>query len=138
MLRRQIVALIKTPVLIIILLWTFFPIYWMFSLAVRSSKELSSALSFFPKTFTFDQFGAMFTRNIFTASLLNSLFVTFVSLVLALAIGLSCSYILARTRYRLGYKGSLMFWVLLVRILPPIAFALPLYIMMTRLGLLGT
>jgi ABC-type glycerol-3-phosphate transport system permease component len=80
----------------------------------------------------------MLTRNIFTSSLINSLFVTFASLVLALAIGLSCSYILARTRYRLGYKGSLMFWVLLVRILPPIAFALPLYIMMTRLGLLGT
>jgi ABC-type glycerol-3-phosphate transport system permease component len=136
--RKFTSALIKTPVLIIILLWTFFPIYWMFSLAVRSSKELSSALSFFPKTFTFDQFGVMFTRNIFTASLLNSLFVTFASLILALAIGLSCSYILARTRYRLGYKGPLMFWVLLVRILPPIAFALPLYIMMTRLGLLGT
>jgi ABC-type glycerol-3-phosphate transport system permease component len=31
-----------------------------------------------------------------------------------------------------------MFWVLLVRILPPIAFALPLYIMMSRVGLLGT
>ncbi|MDR2258004.1 MAG: carbohydrate ABC transporter permease [Treponema sp.] len=136
--HRHIITLIKAPVLFIILLWTFFPIYWMFSLAVRSSKELSSALSFLPKTFTFDQFGAMFAKNTFTSSVLNSLFVTFMSLILALVIGLCCSYILARARYRLRYKGSLMFWVLLVRILPPIAFALPLYIMMTRLGLLGT
>jgi ABC-type glycerol-3-phosphate transport system permease component len=136
--RKHIASLLKAPVLIIILLWTFFPIYWMFSLAVRSSKELSSALSFFPKTFTFDQFGAMFAKSIFTSSVLNSLFVTLTSLILALVIGLSCSYILARVRYKLGYKGPLLFWVLLVRILPPIAFALPLYIMMTRLGLLGT
>ena len=80
----------------------------------------------------------MFGRSNFTASVLNSLWVTFLSLTLALFIGLCCSYILARARYRLRYKGSLMFWVLLVRILPPIAFALPLYIMMNRIGLLGT
>jgi multiple sugar transport system permease protein len=131
-------ALVKIPALLIILIWTFFPIYWMFSLALRSSKELSSALSFLPKTLTFDQFHAMFAKSTFASSVVNSLFVTFVSLVLALAIGLCCSYILARVRYRLRYKSPLLFWVLLVRILPPIAFALPLYIMMTRIGLLGT
>jgi ABC-type glycerol-3-phosphate transport system permease component len=136
--RKYVLGLLKAPVLLIVLLWTFFPIYWMFSLAVRSSKELSSALSFFPKSFTFDQFGAMFAKSVFASSVFNSLFVTFASLALALIIGLCCSYILARIRYRVPYKGQLMFWVLLVRILPPIAFALPLYIMMTRFGLLGT
>ncbi|GHV94066.1 sugar ABC transporter permease [Spirochaetia bacterium] len=129
---------LKIPVLVLILGWTFLPIYWMFSLAIRSSKELSSALSFFPKTFTLEQFAAMFGKNNFVASVLNSLWVTLLSLALALVIGLCCSYILARVRYRLRYKSSLMFWVLLVRILPPIAFALPLYIMMNRVGLLGT
>lgn len=128
----------KIPVLVLLLGWTFLPIYWMFSLAIRSSGELSSALSFFPKTFTLEQFAVMFGRSNFIASVLNSLWVTLLSLVLALIIGLCCSYILARTRYRLRYKASLMFWVLLVRILPPIAFALPLYIMMNQAGLLGT
>ncbi|MDR1636445.1 MAG: carbohydrate ABC transporter permease [Treponema sp.] len=129
---------IKIPILVLLLAWTFLPIYWMFSLAVRSSRELSSALSFFPKTFTIAQFTGMFSRTNFGLTVYNSLLVTLVSLAVSLAIGLCCSYILARVRYRLRYKGSLMFWVLLVRILPPIAFALPLYIMMTRIGLLGT
>jgi len=124
--------------LILILGWTLFPIYWMLSLAMRSSKELSGALSFFPKTFTLEQFAAIFGKGNFGVSILNSLWITFLSLLLAMFIGLCCSYILARTRYRLRYKGSLMFWVLLVRILPPIAFALPLYIMMNRVGLLRT
>jgi ABC-type glycerol-3-phosphate transport system permease component len=132
------IMVVKIPVLVLILAWTFLPIYWMFSLAIRSSRELSGALSFFPKTFTLEQFALMFGKNNFAASLLNSLWVTLFSLALALVIGLCCSYILARVRYRLRYKGSLMFWVLLVRILPPIAFALPLYIMMNRIGLLGT
>ncbi|MDR3191880.1 MAG: carbohydrate ABC transporter permease [Treponema sp.] len=129
---------IKIPVLVLLLGWTFLPIYWMFSLAVRSSGELSSALSFFPKTFTIAQFTGMLRGTNFGLAVYNSLLVTLVSLAFSLGIGLCCSYILARVRYRLRYKGSLMFWVLLVRILPPIAFALPLYIMMTRAGLLGT
>ena len=129
---------LKLPVLIFILLWTLFPIYWMLSLSIRSSGELSGALSFFPKTLTLEQFTVMFGRGNFTVSIVNSLWVTFLSVTLALFIGLCCSYIIARTRYRLRYKNSLMFWVLLVRILPPIAFALPLYIMMNQVGLLGT
>ena len=129
---------VKLLVLILVFSWTLFPIYWMLSLAIRSSKELSSTLSFFPKTFSLEQFAVMFGKSNFSASILNSLWVTFLSLMLALFIGLCCSYILARTRYRLRYKSSLMFWILLVRILPPIAFALPLYIMMNRVGLLGT
>lgn len=130
--------LIKTPILIVILVWTLFPIYWMLSLAVRSPEELSSALSFFPQSFTFSHFAGMFSKNNFGTAVLNSLFITMVSLAISLVIGLCCSYILARVRYKFRFKGPLMFWVLLVRILPPIAFALPLYIMMNRIGLLGT
>ena len=32
----------------------------------------------------------------------------------------------------------MLFWILLVRVIPPIAFALPLYIMMNKFGLLNT
>lgn len=130
--------LIKTPVLLIILIWTLFPIYWMVSLAIRGPAELSTALSLWPKSFTLEHFSQMFSKNGFGVSLMNSLRVTFLSLLLALIIGLCCAYILARVRYRYRFRGPLMFWVLLVRILPPIAFALPLYIMMNRVGLLGT
>ena len=35
-------------------------------------------------------------------------------------------------------KGPMLFWVLLIRILPPISLALPLYIMMTSLGIINT
>jgi ABC-type glycerol-3-phosphate transport system permease component len=138
MVKRKWMLGLKIPVLIILLIWIFFPIYWMCSLSVRSSAELSGELSFFPKTFTLEEFWGMLTKQNFVQAIGNSLLVTVISLFLALLIGLCCSYILARNRYKLKYKGSLLFWVLLVRILPPIAFALPLYIMMVGVGLLST
>ena len=130
--------LIKTPILLFILAWTLFPIYWMASMAVRNAEELRTSLSFWPSTFTVANFIDVFSRSDFNASILNSLRITLISLTVALVIGICCSYIIARVRYRYRLRVPLMFWILLVRILPPIAFALPLYIMMNRVGLLGT
>lgn len=123
---------------VIILVWTIFPIYWMVSLSIRDNAELLTSLPLFPKTFTEKHFTQLFKRNNFATAISNSLQVTFISLFFSLAFGLSCSFILARARYRYKLRGPMLFWILLIRIIPPIAFALPLYIMMNRMGLMLT
>jgi len=128
----------KTICIIVLLGWTLFPIYWMISLSIRVDKELISSLSLIPKSFTLEHFVSIFERNDFSVAVTNSLQVTVISLILSLFFGLACAYILARARFRYKLKGSMLFWVLLVRIIPPIAFALPLYIMMNNLGILNT
>ena len=130
--------LIKAPVLLLVLLWTLFPIYWMVAMAVRDAQELRASLSLWPGSFTLEHFAAVFARSDFNTSILNSLRITLISLSVALVIGICCSYIIARIRYRYRFRVPLIFWILLVRILPPIAFALPLFIMMNSIGLLGT
>ena len=130
--------LLKLPLFGLFLLWTLFPIYWMFSLALRGRGELFGALSLLPQSLTLDHFRDLFINKAFGQSIINSLTVTLISLSLALAFGLSCAYILARARFKFKIKGGMLFWVLLLRILPPIAFALPLYIMMSDAGLLST
>jgi multiple sugar transport system permease protein len=129
---------IKFFILSLFLIWTLFPIYWMFSLAIREKGELFGALSLVPRSFSFEHFVDLFKTKAFGLSIMNSLMVTFVSLALALAFGLACAYVLARARFRFKLKGAMLFWVLLLRILPPIAFALPLYILMSDAGLLST
>ena len=46
--------------------------------------------------------------------------------------------VIARRRFRFGLKKPMTYWVLLVRVLPPVAFTIPLYIMFNRLGILNT
>lgn len=123
---------------IVLLAWTLFPVYWMLSLSIREDQELISSLSLIPKSFTVDHFFRLFERNNFSVAVMNSLQVTLISLAFSLFFGLACAYILSRARFRYKLKGSMLFWVLLVRIIPPIAFALPLYIMMNNLGILST
>lgn len=128
----------KAICIIVLLGWTLFPVYWMFSLSIRVDQELISSLSLIPKSFTLDHFLNLFEKKNFSVAVMNSLQVTCISLLFSLFFGLACAYILARARFRYKLKGSMLFWVLLVRIIPPIAFALPLYIMMNNLGILNT
>lgn len=121
----------------LLLLWTFFPIYWMFTLALRKSSEWTQDLHFFPSTFTLDHFSELF-RNGFAHVALNSMIITGISLVIALLTGAACAYILIRVRFRFGLRKPAFFWVLLVRILPPIAFAMPLYFIFNYLELSDT
>ena len=118
--------------------WTLFPIYWMASLAIRSKEELFSSLGLLPHSFSLEHFADLFKTKAFDVAILNSLQVTVISLLLSLLFGMSCAYILARARFRFRLKGAMLFWVLLLRILPPIAFALPLYILMADAGLLSS
>lgn len=134
--KRSII--LKAVCIIVLLSWTLFPVYWMLSLSIRVDKELISSLSLLPKSFTLDHFISLFEKNNFSVAVMNSLQVTIISLAFSLFFGLACAYILARARFRYKLKGAMLFWVLLVRIIPPIAFALPLYIMMNNLGILNT
>lgn len=130
--------IIKHSLIGILILWTLFPVYWMFSLSIRNGSELTGPLSLFPVSFSFEHFIDLFVNKGFGTAIANSLIVTIVSLALSLIFGLCTAYILARARFKFKLKGPMLFWALLLRVLPPIAFALPLYIMMNDLGILST
>ncbi len=132
------ITALKGVSLVILLGWVLFPIYWMLSLSIRSSQELTSVLSILPQSFSVSHFVELFVKKDFMVAVMNSLQVTLISLSISLVFGLACSYILARARFRFGMKAPLLFSILLIRVLPPIAFALPLYIMMNNLGILST
>jgi len=122
----------------ILLIWTLFPIYWMISLSIRNGAELRSSLPLIPQSFTLEHFSKLFSEKEFGRALLNSIQVTFVSLFFALAFGLATAYVQSRKRLKVPGSDASLFWILLVRILPPIAFAIPLYFIMTRLNLIRT
>ncbi len=122
----------------VILVFTLFPIYWLAAMSVRPMEELKGRISVIPQSLTSVHFLELFQEKAFGRALENSLEVALVSLVISLGFGLCAAYVLTRQRFTFAAKRPMNFWILLVRILPPIAFTIPLYTMFNRLGLLGT
>ena len=122
----------------VLLLISLFPIYWLVAMAIRPTDEMRGQISLIPQTLTFEHFAQLFSSEGFGQAIVNSLQTTFGSLVISLLVGICAAYIIARRRFRFGLKKPLTYWVLLVRVLPPVAFTIPLYIMFNRLGVLNT
>lgn len=137
--KKILFSILKFVTAAVLLIGTLFPIYWMLTIAIRKANEMSGGeIPLVPHSFTGEHFTRLFTEKNFAVALQNSAIVTVLSLAISLAFGIACAYIIARQRFRFPGKRQLTYWVLLVRILPPITFAVPLYIMFSGMGWLNT
>ncbi len=66
----------------------------------------------------------------------NSLIIGFGSTFLAVVLGTAAAY--AFSRFRIPLKDDLMFFILSTRMMPPIAVAIPIYLMYRELGLMDS
>ena len=136
--KKKLMTGVKGLVAAVILLITLFPIYWLVAMSIRPTSEMTGRISIIPKSLTIEHFVKLFVEKGFDTAIVNSLQTTAISLVVSLVIGLCAAYIIARSRFRLRVKRPLTYWILLVRVLPPVAFTIPLYTMFSKLGILNT
>ena len=136
--KKRVNTAVKAVICAVLLLITLFPIYWLVAMAIRPTSEMTGAISVIPHALTMEHFKLLFTDKGFGRAIINSLQTTGASLVLSLAIGLCAAYILSRHRFHFGLKKPLTYWVLLIRVLPPVAFTIPLYTMFSKIGVLNT
>ena len=123
---------------IVLLLISLFPIYWLLAMSIRPTDEMKGHISLIPQSLTGEHFAQLFNAEDFGRAIINSAQTTFGSLIISLVVGICAAYIIARRRFRFGLKKPLTYWVLLVRVLPPVAFTIPLYIMFNKIGVLNT
>lgn len=114
----------------------FAPIYWMVLTAFKTGNEAFSSVPTLFAWPSLDNFQLVFTQNNFGLALGTSLFVASLSTVLCLIIGAGVAYPLARVAIR-GQK-HLAFWILSLRIIPPIAVIIPLFLLLRTVGLTGS
>ena len=122
----------------VLLMISLFPIYWLLAMAIRPTDEMRGHIALIPQSLTGMHFAQLFASENFGQAIMNSLQTTFGSLIISLLAGICAAYVIARRRFRFGLKKPMTYWVLLVRVLPPVAFTIPLYIMFNRLGILNT
>ncbi len=136
--KRSLKTVVKVLICALLLFITLFPIYWLIAMSIRPTDEMTGHISVIPASLTLKHFAQLFEAKGFGTAVLNSLQTTLISTAVSLMIGLCAAYIIARARFSLRIKKPLTYWVLLVRVLPPVAFTIPLYTMFSKLGFLNT
>ncbi|WP_424533314.1 carbohydrate ABC transporter permease [Sphaerisporangium viridialbum] len=113
-----------------------FPVYALVTLSLKDPEQISRAPLAPPAPPTTDNFSSAWSSAALGPSLVNSTLITVVSLVALIALGSFAAYFLARAQSRLGYGLYILF--LLGIVLPFQLGMIPLYRLVTDLGLIGT
>jgi len=112
------------------------PLLWIVSTSVKMRKDL---YAYPPKLIPPDptiEWYLYLIRKYFLRYILNSFFVSSVTTLIVLSLAGLAAY--GFSRYKFKYKGIILLAVLGTQMLPGIINIIPLYEMMTRLGLLNT
>lgn len=112
------------------------PIYLIIASSFKPSPIMFSkppVLLFQP---TLSHYFDLFTMRPFFSQIMNSLIVSLGSTAFSLSIGSLAAYAISRIRHR--RIGDIAFWILSIRMFPPIAVVVPYYIIFKSAGLLDT
>lgn len=122
--------------LLIFLLFTVFPFYWMLSTSFKVERSiLQKNLEYWPSVFTFDNYVMMFENMGFDKYFSNSLFVSLTTTAIIMVLATLGGYALARYNYK-GKK--LTFGILLLtQMLPGIVILVPLFQIFNNLRLIN-
>lgn len=125
---------VRTALIVALLVFALGPILWLIQMSLKTEAE---AFRMPPRLFTptLQNYAGLFAGP-FPASLINSLKAALLTATLSLAIGVPAGYALARVVLR--QAGAIRLWILGTRIAPPIAFALPFFLVFRRIGLIDT
>jgi multiple sugar transport system permease protein len=143
--RRPARLLGRTVAILVILLWSLFPLYWALntSLSTLSGAD-STPAHYFPSPLVGASYRAVFGIGSSAygisaelgRSLLNSVIESGVAMVVTVVIAILAAYAFARLQFR--FKRTIFVSVLATLLLPAYATLIPLYRIMANLGLVNT
>ena len=117
-----------------------FPFYWAFLNSIKKPEETFQPtwipfLQFQP---TLEHWRSQLATPEIRHALLNSVIISIGAATLALALGTLAAYGLARFRFNRPSNGSLTTWFISQRVLPPVMFVTPFFLLMREFGLLDS
>ena len=130
--RRSYLALGAWVALTVI---TLFPIYWMFVVSGKSRVELFGRPSFLITSFFTENYTNVLNDAAFRGYMINSMIVATSNAVLVTILALLATY--AMSRYALAGKDNIFFWTITNRMAPPAVFLLPLFLLFTKVFVIG-
>jgi glycerol transport system permease protein len=122
--------------LVLYLVFTLAPIYWMVHMSLRTNEAITSAFVWFPESFSLANYARIFTDPSWYTGYINSILYVVLNSVLSVCVALPAAY--AFSRYSFMGDRHLFFWLLTNRMTPPAVFLLPFFQLYTAIGLMDT
>lgn len=118
---------------VVVLVFTLFPVFVMLSTAV-DARANDGSRSLLPTRFTLDNFSFVLDQGGFTTYLRNSVVVALATVVVSGLLALLASVAVARFRFR--FRTAVLVMILVVQMVPMEALVIPLFVQARTLGLL--
>lgn len=135
--RRDLGLAARYAVLLGTILLTIFPLVWLVLTSLRGSADIfAMPVRVFPESVTFGQYIAVFSQYGLDDYLWNTVIVSVATVVLVILLGVPCAY--AMSRFRLPGARVVLTVLLIMRMIPVVALAIPLFAVFASIGLLDT
>lgn len=121
--------------LVVFFVWAFylFPMVWLLMMSVKTQVDIFSKVPLFIFTPTFEAYRQQLSDERFLHALRNSLMVTLIAAFFSMVLGSLAAYSLAR--FKLAVTTWLAVGLLFARMIPPIVFVVPLFLLYNAVGL---
>jgi multiple sugar transport system permease protein len=136
--HNNLVRFVSGIILALALLFFLFPVVWMFLTSFKTQSQIFAHPPIFippQEQWNLDNYGAALTENGGLQSVRDSLIISVSTAVICVSVGALAAYSLAR--YRTG-GDQFSFWILSTRMFPPVASAIPLFLIFRELKLVDT
>jgi multiple sugar transport system permease protein len=133
--KRSILIAVSIVASVLIIIYLF-PVYWLISMSFRIEKEMFTwPPRLFPKVLTLNNYKGLVEGRNLLWYLRNSAIIAPLSVVISMLVGSLAAYGLARFRYPHRMGSRLASWILSLRMLPPVAAVLPIFLIFSALRL---
>jgi glycerol transport system permease protein len=112
------------------------PIYWLFTMSLKTNVEITGSLTLWPEQLTFANYVTILTDPAWYSGYINSFIYVAMNTVISLTVALPAAY--AFSRYKFIGDKHLFFWLLTNRMAPPAVFVLPFFQLYQTVGLFDT
>lgn len=114
------------------------PIYWMTITSSKTNGEIIDMqnITYFPHTFTTENYTGLFEMFDYGSLLQNSVIVSVSSALVVTMLSILGGYSLAR--YKFKGKGAMVLFFLVTQMIPGILVIIPLYLIFSKIGLINT
>ena len=124
-----------TIVNVLVVLYALIPVLWILSLSLKPTSSVKDG-RLIPEQITLDNYKGIFTGNMFTSALVNSIGIGLITTVIAVVIGGMAAYAVARLAF--PGKKLLVGVALLIAMFPQISLVTPLFNLWRGIGLFDT
>jgi multiple sugar transport system permease protein len=120
---------------VLVVLYALFPVLWILSLSLKPTSSVKDG-KLIPAQVTFDNYKAIFSGNVFSSALVNSIGIGLITTAIAVLIGGMAAYAIARLTF--PGKKVLVGIALLIAMFPQISLVTPIFNIERRIGLFDT